>query len=256
MAQGRFLFKRISMSKKMAKLSNDTARLFYTWLLAHLDKNGCFYADPRILRNIVFPRLDISIKEIENYLDELEEIGSIIRWKNDDEEYLWYPDFREKQPYLRPEREERVSVIPAPPRELQKSVGVVLEECWSSVGVTPDQLPKKRKRKKKKNNKKKRKKKSLKQLQSLRGTLFDDEDLLILKTFYKLGYTCLNGDEKELSAWLEEISKEFPDINFSQEIKKFEEYWEVQPRKLKTHKLAWRNWLNNCRKYAKDSLNR
>jgi len=85
--------------------------------------------------------------------------------------------------------------------------------------------------------------------------LFDDLDLLILKVFYRLGFRCQAGEEQALSDWCEEISSEFSEINFREEIKKFGEYWEVQSRKLKTHKLAWRNWLINARRYANNKTN-
>lgn len=84
---------------------------------------------------------------------------------------------------------------------------------------------------------------------------FDDLELLILKVFYELGFRCHVGEEQTLSGWCEEISSEFADIDFREEIKKFSEYWEVQSRKLKTHKLAWRNWLTNARRYANNKIN-
>lgn len=102
---------RISKSNKIASLSSDTVRLLYTWLLSHLDINGNFYADPVMVNNLVFTRLGHSVKTISSALDELANIGLVIRYQINGETYLNYPDFFEKQPKLLPYRE-GVSDIP------------------------------------------------------------------------------------------------------------------------------------------------
>ena len=89
----------------MACLSSDTVRLLYTWMLSHLDINGNFYADPVMVNNLVFTRLGHSIKTITAALDELADKGLIIRYQENGETYLKYPDFIEKQPSLHPARE-------------------------------------------------------------------------------------------------------------------------------------------------------
>jgi len=105
MAKGRMLQNRISKSNKIASLSSDTVRLLYTWLLSHLDVNGNFYADPVMVNNLVFTRLGHSIKTVTSALDELSDKGLIVRYTINNEVYLNYPDFLEKQPKLKPERE-------------------------------------------------------------------------------------------------------------------------------------------------------
>jgi hypothetical protein len=105
MAKGRMLQKRISTSNKMTSLSSDTVRLLYTWLLAHLDINGNFYADPIMVNNLVFTRLGHSVKTVAAGLDELASVGLIVRYQIDGEVYLNYPDFFDKQPKLNPDRE-------------------------------------------------------------------------------------------------------------------------------------------------------
>lgn len=96
---------RISKSNKIASLSSDTVRLLYTWMLAHLDINGNFYADPVMVNNLVFTRLGHSVKTVSSALDELVNVGLITRYQIDGEKYLNYPDFLEKQPRLNPDRE-------------------------------------------------------------------------------------------------------------------------------------------------------
>jgi len=105
MARGRMLQNRISKSKKLAELSSDTVRLLYTWMLSHLDVNGNFYADPVMVNNIVFTRLNKSANDVQNALDELEQEGLIERYQINDEIYLKYPDFHEKQPKIQRDRE-------------------------------------------------------------------------------------------------------------------------------------------------------
>ena len=113
------LQKRISKSNKMVSLSSDTVRLLYTWLLAHLDINGNFYADPVMVNNLVFTRLGHSVKTVANALDELEANGLIVRYVVDGEQYLNYPDFFEKQPKLQPDKEGRPEIPNITPELLQ-----------------------------------------------------------------------------------------------------------------------------------------
>ena len=111
MAKGRMLQNRISKSQKMSLLSSDTVRLLYTWMLSHLDVNGNFYADPVMVNNLVFTRLGHSVKTVANALDELEQVGLILRYNVNGESYLNYPDFNDKQPKLNPSKE-GISDIP------------------------------------------------------------------------------------------------------------------------------------------------
>jgi hypothetical protein len=121
MARGRMLLKRISMSEKVNKnLSCDTSRLLYTWLLSHLDVNGCYYADPIIVKNTIFPwREDITIDEIEKYLKEMNDCGLIVLYDSGGN-YLHYPDFEDKQPKINKDREGRTD-IPTPTQDKLKS---------------------------------------------------------------------------------------------------------------------------------------
>lgn len=69
MAEGRILKKKISVSKQVNDLSNDTNRLLFTWLIPHLDAEGRFFGEAEIVKSIIFPRrADLSAKRIEEGL--------------------------------------------------------------------------------------------------------------------------------------------------------------------------------------------
>lgn len=132
MAQGRMLLKSISGSRKLAKLKCDGARLLFTWLLSHLNKYGCFHADPTMVNALVFTRLGKSHTDIEDYLDDLENVGLIKRYKENGDEYLYVPDFIDKQPSnFRPEREAD-DQIPHPDKPSRK-----VERALEKAGIDP-----------------------------------------------------------------------------------------------------------------------
>jgi len=124
MPVGRVLLKSISVSKKLPKLKTDGARLLYTWLLAHVDVNGCYEADPGVIKSHIFTRLRKSAKTVRQYLDDLERVGLIIRYEAKGDVYLIIPDFREKQPSLRPEREAKPTIPLPTPEQFQSKSGV------------------------------------------------------------------------------------------------------------------------------------
>ena len=109
---------RICESRKLAALSSDGARLLYTWLIPNVDIKGRFSGDPLIVNSRIFTRLGKSINTVEKYLEDLTEVGLIIRYSANDDIYLQIPDFEDKQPSLRTDRESP-SVIPDPPDDVQ-----------------------------------------------------------------------------------------------------------------------------------------
>ena len=72
MARGRMISKAISLDEKVNSLSDDTARLLFTWLIPHLDCEGRQHGDAMTIKSIVFPRRNISIRKVEKYLKEME----------------------------------------------------------------------------------------------------------------------------------------------------------------------------------------
>ncbi|MFA5021139.1 MAG: hypothetical protein WC517_03720 [Patescibacteria group bacterium] len=130
MPQGRILLKSISESRKLAELKTDSARLQYTWTLAHLDINGCFSADPIIIKGRIFTRLNKTIEEIEENLKDMEKVELIKIFQSNGDRFFIYPDFKEKQPHLNPEREAKSMIS-----------SLTLEQVRSKSGVSQDKLP-------------------------------------------------------------------------------------------------------------------
>ena len=111
MAKGRMLNKTIGLDDDVQELSCDTARLLFSWIIAHLDQYGCFYGDAKKVKSLVFPlRNDIKIQKVEQFLTEFEQPKLIIRYKVDGRQYLFCPGFAKNQVGLRPEREPESSI--------------------------------------------------------------------------------------------------------------------------------------------------
>lgn len=113
MADGRMLKKKISLSRRLAALETDSARMLYTWLNSHLDVEGRFSADPEVVKGQVVPRLKhLTPEVVEELLCDIASQGLIVRYENDGDRFLELRRFKDEQK-LRPGREKK-SEIPAP----------------------------------------------------------------------------------------------------------------------------------------------
>ena len=122
MPAGRIILKSISESKKLSKVKTDGARLLYTWLIPHLDVNGCFSGDPVVINGQVLTRLSKSFDTVQGYLQDLAETKLIVLYSLNGDEFLIVPDFQEKQPQLRPEKEAKPTIpLPTPDQLRTKS---------------------------------------------------------------------------------------------------------------------------------------
>ena len=115
MARGRFVSKAISLDEKVDALSNDTARLLFTWLITHLDCEGRMYGDAQTVKSIVFPRRKISTQKVEKYLKELEKSELLFRYSVNGNHYLCMKNFEKHQPGLRKEKETQSQIPPFTP---------------------------------------------------------------------------------------------------------------------------------------------
>jgi len=114
MARGRMLNKTVSLSLKFHDLPDDTCRLLATWIISQLDYRGVFYADPAVVKSMVFPRrTDITIDDVARYLDAMQEAGLIEVFEVRGELWQSWPGFAHNQIGLRAERER--TEYPPPP---------------------------------------------------------------------------------------------------------------------------------------------
>ena len=119
MARGRFISKAISLDEKVNSLSDDTCRLFFTWLITHLDCEGRMHGDPVTVKSIVFPRRSISPRKVDKYLKELEKSELLFRYFVNGNQYLCAPNFEKHQVGLR-KTQESPSQIPPNTTELKR----------------------------------------------------------------------------------------------------------------------------------------
>lgn len=114
MARGRMLNKSVSASVKINNLSDDTCRLLATWIIPHLDVRGVFYGDPAMVRSAIFPRrTDITIEQVEDYLQELCDAGLVEIFQANGDTWQYWTGFAHNQVGLRIDRES--SEFPVPP---------------------------------------------------------------------------------------------------------------------------------------------
>lgn len=117
MARGRMINRAICADKRMSKLSNDTSRLAFTWLISHLDREGRTYGDPAMVLSMVFPRrTDVTGEDMERYIQEWADIGLVVWYEAEDDLWIWFPAFHKNQKGL-DRRKESESIIPPPPTD-------------------------------------------------------------------------------------------------------------------------------------------
>jgi hypothetical protein len=134
------LNKKVSGSKQMDDLPDDTCRLLATWLIPHLDKNGVFHGDPLMVKNLVFTRRsDIDTGAIDRYLLDMELVGLIVRFYARGEWWIQYPNFAANQAGLRPERE--TTDFPSPEDAEEEPPATILRELAATFPRLPDILP-------------------------------------------------------------------------------------------------------------------
>jgi hypothetical protein len=135
------LNKSISHDKAVADLVNELggyAGMVFTWMIAHLDREGRIHGDPEVIKGLVFPRIaGVTPELIRSTAARATQLGLIVWYERDGERYIAYPKFDDNQSGLRKEREAE-SEYPAPTCEGCRIVaGVTPEDCRSNSGATP-----------------------------------------------------------------------------------------------------------------------
>ena len=87
MAKARMLHKKISISEDVNKLSLS-ARLLFTWIIAHADDEGRLKGDATYIKAVVVPYTKWSRKLIESYLYQMKNTGLIYYWQNNNQQYI------------------------------------------------------------------------------------------------------------------------------------------------------------------------
>lgn len=124
MARGRMVSKDISLDEKVDALSDDTARLLFTWLIPHLDREGRMYGDAQIFKSIVAPRRNYSTKKVEKSLEQMEKLGLVVRYSVNGNQYLLAPNFEKHQIGLRKDKESPSKIPPYNPDQRRSKDGV------------------------------------------------------------------------------------------------------------------------------------
>ncbi len=139
MARGRMLNNSICASFKLHQLPDDTCRLMATWIISFLDKNGVFYADPAMVKSMIFPRrADLTIEQVEFYLEQLQSTGLIQLFEAEGQRWQYWPGFTDNQTNLRPERER--TDFPPPPDTLHEPAmdGNEPDDNRNDTGTLPE----------------------------------------------------------------------------------------------------------------------
>jgi hypothetical protein len=267
MARGRFLEKDISLNEKVDKLSDDTARLLYTWLIPHLDYEGKMYADPIVFRSIVVPRRNISLKKIEKYLKEFEKSGLIFRYFVENNCYLICKNFEKHQPGLRKDRESESQIPPVPADFKAKTCSSTPDLIRNNSGVTPAQV------------KVKVKDKVKVKVKGSKVVVVNDEHVIPSvntgvtptttttdTTDYKTTNNRNNQPEStqitekppetptNFDEFIENTKPEYPDLDLDEERQRFETYNRENRKNITDPQGMFLRWLARAREFATENV--
>src|SRR5690554_1678413 len=77
-------------------------RLFYQGLWCVAEDSGCLELNPLFLKMKIFPGDNISLEQIQEYIDELIRLEKIFEYKVDDKNYGWLKNFNKHQTLSKP----------------------------------------------------------------------------------------------------------------------------------------------------------
>ncbi len=219
MAKGRFISKDISLDEKVDALSDDTARLLFTWMIPHLDCEGRMYGDAQLFKSLVAPRRNYSLQKVERVLTELEKLGLIVRYEVNKNRYLFAPNFEKHQPGLQKNKEAQ-SRIPPPPSNLTPDL------LQSKDGVTLTQVE-----------------------VEVKDKVKVKEEVEVEETSAK---TSVEERERDFDEFAEDLKSKYSDLDFDLEMQKFKTWWSEGNRKLKRPKTALMNWMEKAREFKNE----
>lgn len=139
MPRGRFLSRDVSTSERLANLSSDFARLLWTWGVAHADRDGRLPGNPRVLRAVVCPLLDVSTSQIAEAIKDLVKCRLVKTYDTaDGTTAIQIAKFRAHQQGIRYSREAPSKYGPGPDRN--NSGPTPPEVKLSKVNLSKDQV--------------------------------------------------------------------------------------------------------------------
>lgn len=146
MPEWRKLYRDISDSKKLSRLTSDSPALLWTWMLPYTDCEGRILADPNYIKGKVVSRLEIwDVAKVKKCLKELDDVELIQLYETDGEIFAQFeqPQFDEHQKINKKEdgtpKKEAPCKIPAPPPRDSRPTPDLLP---TNSGVTPARLDK------------------------------------------------------------------------------------------------------------------
>ena len=148
MPEWRKLYRDISDSKKLSRLTSDSPALLWTWMLPYTDCEGRILADANYIKGKVVSRLqDWDIIKVRKCLTDLDFVGLIQLYEVEGEIFAQFeqPQFDEHQKISKKEdgtpKKEAPCKIPAPP---PRDSGPTTELLQTNSEVTPSRLDKSR----------------------------------------------------------------------------------------------------------------
>jgi len=141
MPEWRRLYRSVSDSKKLSRLTSDSPVMLWTWMLPYTDCEGRILADPHYLKGKIVPRFERwTYKTVEENLKILHNVRLIQLYEADGEPIAQFeqPNFEDFQ-HPRRDKEAKSKFPPPPPRDpgqgpdpLQSKPGKVLPRIEES----------------------------------------------------------------------------------------------------------------------------
>jgi len=102
MAKARMLHNKISKSLQVDSLPVP-AQLLFTWMISWADDEGRLKGEPKYIKATVIPYKKWSIKNIDQYLQQMKEVGLIHHWQQNNEWFIEFVKWTEYQ-HIRKDR--------------------------------------------------------------------------------------------------------------------------------------------------------
>lgn len=253
MARGRMLNKKIGCNPDVNDLCSECGSdggLFYTWMLAHLDREGRINGNPFVLKGYVAPlRNEITPELIDRVLHFAHDRHLLLLYEVHGQPFVWFPTFIRNNRGMRPEKEAE-SEIPPPPDQLAEQWQAFTdaergpEKVRTNSVQSTDQLRTKcaRRERKEKVKSKRKEEKRREDVRAPGGTLLPppsaeaENARAMLAKFYP-----------DLPAeFADRLVEDFPGLVVADEIRSAGRWEEDQDQPWKSPKRGLTNWMRRA----------